>query len=102
MGDTLRQIRGLPTGVKSDIGFQIDKLQDGELPNDFKPMSGIGPGVEEIRIWDRSGTYRVIYTARRPEAVYVLHVFQKTSEQTSQHDLDVAKHRFAQIRKGLM
>jgi len=40
-------------------------------------MPSIGKGVEEIRIWDDSGTYRVIYTAKLADAVYVLHAFQK-------------------------
>ena len=100
LGDTLKQIRALPGDVKNDLGFQIDKLQDGEQPDDFKPMYGIGIGVEEIRVWDRSGTYRLIYTARRPEAIYVLHVFQKTSEQTLQRDLELAKRRYHQIPRS--
>ena len=56
-------------------------------------MPSIGSGVEEIRIWAKSGTYRVIYIARLPEAVYVLHVFQKKSQQTSQRDLSLARAR---------
>ena len=40
-------------------------------------MPDIGRGVEEIRVWDEMGTFRVIYTARLTEAVYVLHAFQK-------------------------
>ena len=40
-------------------------------------MTSIGPGVQEIRVRDESGTFRVIYLARLPEAVYVIHCFQK-------------------------
>ena len=43
---------------------------------DFKPMPAIGKGAEELRIRDESGAYRVIYTARLPDAVYVLYAFQ--------------------------
>ena len=42
-------------------------------PDDFKPVPVVGQGVEEVRAWDETGTYRVIYAARRAEAVYVLH-----------------------------
>jgi phage-related protein len=35
-------------------------------------MPAIGKGVKEIRVSDPSGAYRVIYVARRVEAVYVL------------------------------
>jgi phage-related protein len=65
-----------------------------------KPMPMIGKGVEEIRIWEESGTYRVIFTARLPEAVYVLHAFTKKTRTTSQRDIGVAKERFRQLMRG--
>ncbi|MHB1214945.1 MAG: type II toxin-antitoxin system RelE/ParE family toxin [Thiobacillus sp.] len=81
-------------------GYQLDKVQRGEPPDDFKPMPSIGKGVEEIRIWDDAGTYRVIYTARLVNAVVVLHAFQKKTQSTSKRDLDIARERFAQLKKG--
>lgn len=57
----------------------------------------IGLGVEEIRVSDPTGACRVVYFARRTEAVYVLHAFQKKTQQTSQRDLDIARKRFAQL-----
>ena len=62
-------------------------------------MPSIGRGVEEIRVWDESGTYRVIYTARLEIAVYVLHAFQKKTQQTSKRDINLARERFAQIAR---
>ncbi len=59
------------------MGYQLDKVQRGDQPDDFKPMPGIGKGVEEIRVSEPSGAYRVIYIARRVEAVYVLHVISE-------------------------
>lgn len=70
-------------------------------PNDFKLMPSIGKGVEEIRIWESSGTYRVIYTARFDEAVYVLHVFQKKTQATSKLDVELAKVRYMKLMKEL-
>ncbi len=46
------------------------------------PMPAIGKGVEEIRVSDDSGAYRVIYVAKRADAVYVLHAFQKKTQAT--------------------
>ncbi|MGL4489276.1 MAG: type II toxin-antitoxin system RelE/ParE family toxin [Rhizobiaceae bacterium] len=69
VADTLKTIRGFPDSVRIDTGFQLSKLQFGEQPDDFKPMPSIGKGVEEIRIWDESGTFRVIYTARLGDAI---------------------------------
>jgi len=75
LGDSLKCLRDFPEDAKQDAGYQLDKVQRGESPDDFKPMPSIGKGVEEIRVWDESGTYRVIYIARLVEAVYVLHAF---------------------------
>ena len=100
LGDALKSLRAFPEDAKQDAGYQLDKVQRGEQPDDFKPMPSIGKGVEEIRIWDDSGTYRVIYTARLADAVYVLHAFQKKTQATSKRDIDTAKERFAQLTKG--
>lgn len=100
VGDALKRLREFPEDVKQDAGYQLDKVQRGEQPDDFKPMLSIGPGVEEIRVWDESGTYRVIYTARLADGVYVLHAFQKKTQATSKRDIATAKERFAQLTRG--
>ncbi|MDI1259253.1 type II toxin-antitoxin system RelE/ParE family toxin [Aquabacterium sp.] len=61
----------------------------------MKPVRFLGDAL-----WDDSGTYRVIYTARLADAVYVLHAFQKKTQATSKRDIDTAKERFAQLTKG--
>jgi len=63
-------------------------------------MASIGKGVEEIRVRDDSGAYRVIYTARMAEAVYLLHCFQKKTQATSKRDIGIAKERFAELTRG--
>jgi phage-related protein len=60
-------------------------------------MSSVGPGVREIRIREPSGAFRVMYLATRPEAIYVLHCFQKKSQQTSRQDLALAKARLKAV-----
>jgi phage-related protein len=67
LGDSLRCLRDFPEDARHDAGYQLDKVQRGDQ-DDFKPMPAIGKGVEEIRVSDSSGTYRVIYLARRAEA----------------------------------
>jgi putative component of toxin-antitoxin plasmid stabilization module len=66
---------------------------------DFKPMPAIGKGVEELRIWDESGTYRVIYTARLEDFVAVLHAFQKKTQATSPRDVELARTRWLALSK---
>lgn len=51
-------------------------------------MPSIGRGVEEVRVRDESGTFRVIYTARWADAVDALHAFQKKTRATSKRDID--------------
>lgn len=100
LGDSLKCIRDFPDDARHDVGYQLDKVQRGDQPEDFKPMPGIGKGVEEIRVSEPSGAYRVIYVARRAEAVYVLHAFQKKTQATPKKDLEVARHRFRMLQGG--
>ena len=95
LGDSLKRLREFQEDARQDAGYQLDKVQRGLQPDDFKPMPSIGRGVEEIRVWDDSGTYRVIYTARMENEVIVLHAFQKKTQTTSTKDIELAKRRWA-------
>jgi phage-related protein len=90
---------GFPDDARRDAGFQIDRLQRGLQPDDFKPMPSVGKGVEELRIWSDTGTYRVIYVARLADAVYVLHAFQKTAEKAPKKEIDIAAKRLRDLLK---
>lgn len=100
LGDSLEKLREFPEDARHDAGYQLELVQRGEQPDDFKPMPDIGRGVEEIRVREASGIYRVIYTARLVEAVYVLHAFQKKTQATSKRDLEIARLRFASLRRS--
>ena len=100
LGDSLKSLREFPDDAKQDAGYQLDLVQRGGQPDDFKPMPSIGKGVEEIRVRDDSGAYRVIYTARMADAVYVLHCFQKKTQATSKRDIGIARERFAELIRG--
>jgi phage-related protein len=99
LGDSLKCLRGFPEEARQDAGYQLDLVQRGSQPDDFKPMPTIGKGVEEIRVRDDAGAWRVIYTARLADAVYVLHAFQKKTQGTSRHDIDIASGRFSQLMR---
>ena len=99
LGDSLRCLRDFPVDARQDAGYQLDKVQRGLQPDDFKPMPTIGKGIEEIRIRDDSGVYRVIYTARFADAVLVLHAFEKKTQRTSQRDIEIARVRFRKMMK---
>ena len=44
LGDSLKCLREFPEDAKQDVGYQLDKIQRGEQPDDFKPMPMIGGG----------------------------------------------------------
>ena len=99
LGDSLECLREFPEEARQDAGYQLDIVQRGGQPDDFKPMRSVGKGVEEIRVWDDTGTWRVIYTARLADAVYVLHAFQKKTQSTSRRDIDIARERYSQLMR---
>ncbi|MEO7030320.1 MAG: type II toxin-antitoxin system RelE/ParE family toxin [Acidobacteriaceae bacterium] len=100
VGDSRKSIRGFPALAQHSAGFELKKVQNGLQPSDSKPLPAVGTGVEEIRVWVESGTYRVIYIARLAEAVYVLHAFQKKTQQTSQRDIELARARLEALLRS--
>jgi phage-related protein len=97
LGDSRKALQAFPASIQRTAGFELLNVQMGLQPGDSKPIPDIGKGVEELRVWGESGTYRVIYVARMAEAVYVLHAFQKKTQQTSQRDVVLACARFEQL-----
>ena len=97
---SLQDLVAFSPQARKRAGFQLDKVQRGKQPDDFKPMPSIGKGVEELRVKDESGAYRVVYLARLTDAVYVLHCFQKKTQHTAKHDLEVARQRLIEVLSG--
>ena len=100
-GSALDDLRAFPLAAKREAGHQIDRVQHGQEPDDWKPMATVGQGVKEIRIRDAAGAFRVMYVAKFADAVYVLHCFQKKTEKTSKADLDLATKRYRDLVKEL-
>ncbi|MBK6729206.1 MAG: type II toxin-antitoxin system RelE/ParE family toxin [Xanthomonadales bacterium] len=98
-GSSLIELRDFPLAARRSAGHQLDRLQQGLVPSDFKPMPDIGRGVEEIRLNDESGEYRVIYICRLTEAVFVLHCFQKKEQRTRKTDIELARARYRDLMK---
>jgi phage-related protein len=97
----LDDLRAFPPAARREAGHQIDQVQQGRDPDDWKPMTTVGQGVREIRIRDEGGIFRVIYVARFADAIYVLHCFQKKTRKTSKADLDLAAKRYRDLVKEL-
>ena len=93
LGSSLDDLRGFPVDARREAGHQLDRVQRGLDPDDWRPMPSIGAGVREIRVRERAGAFRVIYVATFVDAVYVLHAFQKKTRQTAKRDVDLAASR---------
>lgn len=100
IGSALNDLRDFPLSARREAGYQIDKVQHGEEPDDWKPMKTIGASVQEIRIQDEAGAFRVIYVAKLKNAVYVLHCFQKKMQRTSAQDIALASKRYNELMRG--
>jgi phage-related protein len=101
VGTSLEDLRAFPTTARREAGYQIDQVQHGRDPDDWKPLRTVGRGAREIRIRDESGAFRVIYIAKVEDRVYVLHAFQKKTQKTRKTDLDLAKKRYKEVAERL-
>jgi len=100
-GSALDDLRAFPDSARLRAGHQLYQVECGRDPDDWKPMPTIGRGVREIRIRADDGAFRVVYVASIGDAVYVLHCFQKKSQQTSQEDIDLAAARYRDLVREL-
>ena len=99
IGSAWSDLMRFPESARREAGYQLFLVQGRGVPDDFKPVIGIGAGVYEIRIHEE-GEHRVFYVAKFPEALYVLHAFEKRTRKTSRHDLQLASHRYAEVIAG--
>jgi phage-related protein len=94
LGSSLDDLRAFPDEARRAAGYQLGRLQQGLMPDDWKPMTTVGAGVYEIRI--HAGLeHRVLYVAKYEEAIYVIHAFEKRTPQTRDADIAVARKRLA-------
>lgn len=103
IGSSRRDLRTFPPSVRRDVGYALYAAQQGETDPSAKPLSGFGgASVLEIVARHRGDTWRAVYTVRYPEAVYVLHAFQKKSKHgiaTRKSDLDVIRQRLIEAAR---
>ncbi len=93
LGDSLSRLREFPIAARVEAGHQLNRVQNGLDPDDWKPLKTVGPGVREIGIREDSGAFQVIYLASLPDRVLVLHAFHKKTQQTAGRDIDLAGSR---------
>jgi phage-related protein len=98
-GDSLARLRDFSPIARRTAGYQLDRVQRGLEPDDWKPIKAVGQGVRELRIRDRAGAFRVIYLAALSDRIVVLHAFQKKTQRTAKHDTELAAKRLRELQK---
>jgi phage-related protein len=98
-GDSREMLRRFPESARRRAGHQLEIVQMGCDPDDWKPMHAIGAGVREIRVRDEHGIYRVLYVTKFGDTIYVLHCFQKKTQKTNSGDIDIASRRYKYLLK---
>src|SRR5258708_7159363 len=96
MGDSRERVRFFGKEARNEGGHELDNVQHGRNPKDWKPMSIVGAGVKEIRV-HVGGAHRVLYVAKFQRAVYVLHAFVKKSQRTSREAIELAQSRYREV-----
>lgn len=80
--------------ARLEAGFLIRRLQKGErlsMPHS-RPMPAIGRRCHELRIHDEGSTWRIIYRIDQ-DAIVILEVFDKKTNQTPKQVIDTCKVR---------
>jgi len=93
------EINQLSKALRCEIGEALLKLQYGVKlgPPLSRPMPVVTPGVHELRIGDRGGTYRVFYYVKSTQGILVFHAFKKKSQQTPLREIAVARKRLKEL-----
>ena len=94
-----KEIADFPEDIRGDLADAVARLEEGQmlsLPLS-RPMPGIGKGVHELRLKDRSGIYRVIYFLAGKGMIHFLHAFSKKTQQTLPQNIELARKRLREI-----
>lgn len=101
VGSAKKDLLAFPEEVIDDLGYALGFVQQGGVPPSAKPWKGEGPGVLEMIEAHRGDTFRLAYTVRFEDAVYVLHCFQKKSPsglRTARTDVETIHRRLTAAR----
>ena len=101
VGSSKKDLVALPADVVSDFGYALSAVQMGATPPQAKPWKGEGSGVLELVENDSGNTFRAVYTVRFAKAVYVLHCFQKKTQQTAKRDVELTQKRLKNLMKEI-
>jgi phage-related protein len=98
-----KDLREMPEEVQSEFGHALYLVQEGDTPDNVKPLKGFGgASVLEIVETHDGNAFRAVYTVRFEEAVYVLHCFQKKSKSgisTPKQEIELVRVRLKEAER---
>ena len=96
-GSSQDDLRQLPKEARRAIGFQLERLQAGKEPKNWKPLKGLGKsitGVREIRVEVDTNIFRSAYVTSFGDKIVVLHCWNKKTEKTAESDKKIIENRY--------
>ena len=99
-----KEFEGFPEKVRTEGLRALTIAAEGAKSDSAKPLHGLGSGIFEIVLNDRSGTYRVIYAVQIGDDLWVVHAFQKKSKKgikTPQQEIDLVRERLKRLKEIL-
>lgn len=60
-------------------------------------MNSVEVGVNELRVRDASGAYRVFYYMKTRQGILIFHAFKKKTQKTPKKELNLAKKNLKEL-----
>jgi phage-related protein len=96
----LAEIELWPDGILADYARLVELLMEFG-PNLKMPHSkAMGKGLFELRPKGREGIGRTFYCFLVGQRIIILHAFIKKTQDTSEHELKIARKRIKEIKNG--
>ena len=94
-----KEITDFPDEIKADFLDSVARLKYGEnlsMPL-VRPMSNIYKGLFELRLKSKEEAFRIFYLIKKGDAIYVVHAFQKKTEQTPHKIIELIRKRIGTL-----
>lgn len=104
VGQSKDELLAFPKNAIQDAGYQLHRLQEGNEPQDWRPLTGLGKGITgvcEIRIRQDDAVFRVAYVTKFSGYITVLHCWQKTTQTTAGSDKHTIIRRYRHAKESL-
>lgn len=96
-----RDFLAFPVDVQREMNTALMDVGKGVMPAKAKHLKGLGSGIFEIALRNRSDAWRLVYALKIGSDLWIIHAFQKKSKTgiaTPQKEIETIKMRLKQLR----